>query len=103
MKMLIVVFLTLFFVTVTNANVAFDKFDFSDVVVIVTTHEVINTAWKLVGGQKDYKEVYAFSYFDHKKGKYYVYLPVGANEALVGHEFSHILRWKGAKVKGAEQ
>jgi len=60
MKMLIVVFLTLFFITVTNANVAFDKFDFSDVVVIVTTHEVINTAWKLVGGQKDYKEVYAF-------------------------------------------
>lgn len=99
MRISIIAFLVFLFTAIANAKIAFDQYDFTDVVVIVTTHDVINTAWKMIGGQRKWKEVYAFSYFDHKKNKYYVYLPVGASEALIGHEFAHILKWKGANVR----
>jgi len=97
LKVLSLILLVFFFVSVSSAKVYWEQYDLSDVIVIITTHKAINTAWRMIGGQKDWKEVYAFSYYNHKNGKYYVYLPINASEKLIGHEFKHILEWKRKK------
>jgi len=93
----IVLLFTILFVTIAYAKVAHNRFDMSDVVVVITTHDVINTTWKILGG--DFSEVGALSYYNPKLKKYFVLLPEGASEAVIGHEFAHILKWKGANIK----
>ena len=99
MKLLIPILLLLVLFSMGNSKPYYKTYDMSDVTVIVTTHAIINETWKRIGGLKDFSEVGAFSYYDHYQKKYFVYLPVGASERTIGHEFAHILKWKGAKVK----
>ena len=65
-----------------------------DINVIFTDEKIINTWWKLIGGQKDWEKVHAFTYYDHKQNVFYIVLPKNASFNLIGYEFNHILEWK---------
>jgi len=77
-----------------KGDYCYQELDFSNVRVIITTHGEINKAYS--AGKKRWQAVWAFSEF--KDGIYTVWLPVEASEALIGHEFAHILAWKGVDV-----
>jgi len=65
-----------------------------DINVIFTDEKIINTWWRLIGGQKDWEKVHAFTYYDHKQNVFYIVLPKNASFDLIGYEFNHILEWK---------
>ncbi len=78
----------------------FEKHHIKDLTVVFMDKKTINTWWKMIGGQRDWEKVHAFSYYDHKKDKYYIILPPNADHKLIGYEFSHILEWsKKEKIR----
>ncbi|RLE14668.1 hypothetical protein DRI96_01085 [Candidatus Aerophobetes bacterium] len=72
----------------------FKQYFIEKVTVVFTDTKTINTWWRLIGGQKQWQKVHAFTYYDHKKDMYYIVLPPNADNNLIGYEFSHILEWK---------
>jgi len=98
-RLFLAVLFTLVFTISASGKITYDTHHMIDVEVTIASHEFINTIWRITGGQEDWDKVHAFSYYDHNNGKYHIFLPYGASEALIGHEFAHILAWKGADVK----
>lgn len=76
----------------------FEKYSIENLTVVFMDRRVINTWWRLVGGQKDWEKVHAFTYYDPKKNMYYIILPPNADKSLIGYEFNHILEWKRKKL-----
>jgi hypothetical protein len=72
----------------------FERHYIENLTVVFMDQETLNTWWRLVGGQKEWEKVHAFTYYNPKKNMYYIVLPPDADHKLIGYEFSHILEWK---------
>ncbi|RLE11552.1 hypothetical protein DRJ04_07845 [Candidatus Aerophobetes bacterium] len=77
-----------------NSEHYFEKHYIENITVVFMDHETLNVWWRLVGGQKQWEKVHAFTYYDPGKNMYYIVLPPNADHKLIGYEFNHILEWK---------
>lgn len=75
------------------------RYRIRDLEVIICSQKMVNTWWRMTGGQRYWRKVHAFSYYDHREDKYYIILPPNPNERLIGHEFKHILDWEKEKIR----
>ena len=68
------------------------KYDMSDVKVYYYDEETINSMWRATGGEG---RVGAFAF---KVGdEYYIIFPHNPSNALIRHEWRHIIDWKNEK------